>query len=292
VSPTAARGPRRPPVERIRDELRDAAGPQLAAELPTGFQLLGHVLIVRWPETLRPHFPLLVEAFRRAFGVRVILRQVGPIAGELRTPVLERLLDGPTETEVREGGVRWRFDAARIMFSAGNHTERVRAGRLVQPGETVVDLFAGIGYFALPAAKIGRAARVVAVDRNPLSVQYLEENARRNGVAERVEVRCGDNRSVEIPPGNSDRVFLGYLPSAVPWVDRAVPLLRPSGGWMHVHLVADARHAVADGARAVTAAVEDSGGRLTEPAWGREVKAFGPGRTHVVVDVHVVPGRT
>ena len=291
MSPTAVRGPRRPPVERIRDELRDAAGAQLAAELPTGYQRLGHVLIVRWPELLRPHFPTLVESFRRALGVRVILRQVGPIEGELRTPAVERLLDGPTETEVREGGVWWQFDAARIMFSAGNHAERVRAGRLVQPGETVVDLFAGIGYFALPAAKIGRAARVVAVDRNPLSVRYLEENARRNGVAERVEVRWGDNRIVAIPPGTADRIFLGYLPSAVPWLDRAVPLLRPSGGWMHVHLIADARDALEDGARAVTAGVEDSGGRPTEPARARVVKAFGPGRTHVVVDVRVVPGR-
>ncbi|MCI4373711.1 MAG: methyltransferase [Thermoplasmata archaeon] len=287
----AVRGPRQPPVERIRDELSAAAGPEVAARLPAGYQRLGHVLVVRWPETLRPEFPRLAEAFQRTLGVRTILRHVGPIEGELRTPRVEVLLEGPTETEVVEDGIRWRFDAARIMFAAGNRNERVRAGRSVQPGENVVDLFAGIGYFALPAAKPGRAAHVLAVERNPLSVRYLEENVRRNRMGERVEVVLGDNRTVALPPGAADRVFLGYLPTAVPWVGRAVPLLRGSGGWLHVHTVTDAGGAGAAAEAVVVGAVEHAGGTVRTPARAHAVKAFGPGRTHVVVDVLVVPGR-
>ncbi len=291
MSLAAERAPRRPPVERVRDELRAAAGPDVAARLPAGYQRLGHVLLVRWPESLRPQFPLLAEAFRRTLGVRTILRHAGPIEGELRTPRVEVLLEGPTETEVVEHGVRWKFDAARIMFAAGNRMERLRAGRLVRPGETVVDLFAGIGYFALPAAKVGRASRVVAVDRNPLSVHYLDENARRNGVKDRVESLLGDNRTATIPSGEADRVFLGYLPTAVPWIDRALALLRAEGGWLHVHTVVDARGALASGEELVTRAAESAGGTLAAPAAAREVKPYGPGRSHVVVDAHVVPGR-
>jgi tRNA wybutosine-synthesizing protein 2 len=291
VSPAAGRGPRRPPVERVRDELRAAAGPDRAAQLPSGYQRLGHVLVVRWPESLRPQFPLLAEAFRRTLGVRTILRHVGPIEGELRTPRVEVLLEGPTETEVIEHGIRWRFDAARIMFAAGNRTERVRAGRLVRPGETVVDLFAGIGYFALPAAVVGHAGRVLAVDRNPLSVHYLRENARRNAVADRVEAILGDNRVVPLPDGGADRVFLGYLPSAVPWLARALGLVRPSGGWVHVHSVVDARGALGSAEEAVRRAVGEAGGSLRTSPHAREVKPYGPGRTHVVVDADVVPGR-
>jgi tRNA wybutosine-synthesizing protein 2 len=285
------RGPRRPPVERVREELQAVAGPEVARRLPSGYQRLGHVLLVRWPESLRPQFPLLSDAFHRTLGVRTILRHVGPIEGELRLPKVEVLREGPTETEVVEHGVRWRFDAARIMFAAGNRTERARAGKLVHPGETVIDLFAGIGYFAVPAAKVGGAERVLAVERNPLSVHYLEENARGNGVADRVSALLGDNREVSLPTGWADRVFLGYLPSAVPWVARAVPLLRPEGGWLHVHAVVDARGACAAAEREVTKAAELAGGRLDAPAKAREVKPYGPGRTHVVVDARVVPAR-
>jgi tRNA wybutosine-synthesizing protein 2 len=290
VSPAAARGPRRPPIERIRDELRVRAGPEVARTLPSGYQRLGRVLVVRWPEALRPYFPELADAARRNLGVRTVLRHVGPIEGELRVPRLERLSDGPTETEVVEHGVRWRFDAARIMFAAGNRTERVRAGRLVQPGETVVDLFAGIGYFALPAAIVGRAAVVHAVDRNPLSIQYLEENARRNRVASTVRPILGDNRTVELPAHSADRVFLGYLPSALPWVPIALGRVRGTGGWLHVHLATDARDALPSAERSVAEAVESAGGQLGAPPRAREVKPYGPGRTHVVVDVRAVPG--
>lgn len=51
----------------------------------------------------------------------------------------------------REAGVTFVFDVTRCMFSSGNTTERARMGRLPEcAGQTVVDLFAGIGYFTLP----------------------------------------------------------------------------------------------------------------------------------------------
>jgi tRNA wybutosine-synthesizing protein 2 len=287
VSPRAPRGPRRPPVERVRAVLRAAAGPAHAAELPSGYQRLGHVLVVRWPETLRPYYPLLAAAFRRELGVDVVLRHEGPIEGDRRTPHVEALGPGPTDTEVVEHGIRWRFDAARIMFAAGNRTERARAGRLVRRGEVVADLFAGIGYFAVPAAKVGGASRVLAVDHHPLALRYLRENARLNGVADRIEPVEGDNRTVALPATGVDRVFLGYLPSALPWVPRALGLVRPGGGWLHVHTVVDARDALRAGEVLVADTVRAAGGAVLEGPRAREVKAYGPGRTHLVVDVRV-----
>jgi tRNA wybutosine-synthesizing protein 2 len=290
VTPTSRRGPRRPPVERVRVALAEVAGDRVAALLPAGYQRLGTVLLVRWPEALRPHFPLLAEALRRELGAETVLRVTGPIAGELREPATERLAGHSTETEVVEHGIRWRFDAARIMFAAGNRTERVRAGRLVRPGETVYDLFAGIGYFAIPAAR-GGAERVYAVDRNPVAIHYLSENVVLNDVEDRIHVVFGDNREVRLTDGSADRVFLGYLPSAVPWVDRALHLLREEGGWLHVHLVVDARDAKGQAEREVAEAIREAGGGVEGALGVREVKPYGPGRTHVVADVRAaIPG--
>ena len=218
MSPATTRGPSRPPVERVRSELARDAGPDLAAQLPKRYVRLGHVLVVRWPETLRPHFPRLARSLARAHGARTVLRFAGPVQGELRTPRAELLFGSETETEVLEHGVRWRFDAARVLFATGNKIERARAGQVVQPGETVIDLFAGIGYFAIPAARFGHAARVLAVDRNPVSIRYLTVNARLNRVDAVVSPLLGDNRTIDLPTGTADRVFLGYSPP-------------PSRGW-------------------------------------------------------------
>lgn len=50
----------------------------------------------------------------------------------------------------RENGITYSFDATKCMFSWGNLSEKLRMARLDCKEETVVDLFAGIGYFVLP----------------------------------------------------------------------------------------------------------------------------------------------
>jgi tRNA wybutosine-synthesizing protein 2 len=283
------RGPRGGPAERVRERLRAAAGDEWAEAMPAGYQRMGRVLLLRLPGRFRPYYPVLGRAWREELGVSTVLAQSGPVEGELREPRVDLIAGTETETEVVEHGVRWKFDAARIMFAGGNRTERHRAEALVRPGETVVDLFAGIGYFAIPAARSGRASRVIAVEKNPLSFRYLSENVEANGVAARIDCLLGDNRTVPLPASVADRVFLGYLPDATPWVSRAVELLRPEGGWVHVHTVADARDDGRAAARAVETAARAARATTREPPRTREVKPYGPGRTHLVVDAWLRP---
>ncbi len=285
MSPIAGRD-RRSPAERVRDRLRGRLPERRLAELPTGYQRLGSVLVLDLPEPLRPSFSEIGEAWREVLGVRAVLRRAGPVEGELRRPELEPIAPGPTETTVLEHGVRFRFDAARVLFARGNREERHRIGRLVRPGEVVVDLFAGIGYFTLPALVTGRAARVIAVEKNPVSFDYLVENLRRNGVSDRAEPVLGDNRTVALPTATADRVVLGYLPTAVPWIGRALSLLSASGGAMHVHLLVGTREGPEGASELVRSEVERLG-RGVDDARGRRVKRYGPGRDHMVVDVAV-----
>lgn len=288
-APAARDRPGGGPSAEVRERLRTRFGETAARALPPGYQRLGSVLLLRLPESLRPAFPFIGEAFREVLGVEAVLRRSGPVAGEFRAPGVETIAGGPTETIVVEHGVRYRFDAARILFARGNRTERHRIGRLVRPGETVVDLFAGIGYFALPALVTGRAAQVHAVEKNPVAYRYLLENLRLNRVDGRARPWLGDNRDVVLPKGQADRVVLGYLPDARPWVDRALRLLRHEGGALHVHRVVEVRAGEAGAIRGVRAAIDRAGGSLEEIG-AREVKPYGPGRTHWVVDARARPG--
>jgi len=218
--------------------------------------------------------------------VGAVLRRRGPIQGDYRLPGVEFIAGDDARTEVVENGIRYRFDARAVMFSAGNRTERRRAGELVRPGEAVGDLFAGIGYFTLPAARHGRAAHVFACEANPTSVAALRDNVMVNRVADRVTIYAGPNEEAPLPRDALDRVFLGYLPSAVGWIPRAVDLLRSSGGSLHVHHVVGTIGGVAEAEGSVRAAVERTGARVRSLT-GREVKPYGPGRMHAVVDVEL-----
>ena len=281
---------RLPPAARVRARLAATLGAARASELPDGYQRLGHVLLVRVPPGLWPHRREVGRAWVEELGVDTVLARTGPVGGELREPHAETIAGDRTETEVVEFGVRWRLDAARLMFAMGNRTERRRVRDLVRPGERIADLFAGIGYFAVPAALVDPSVRVTAVEKNPVAHRYLVENAAANGVAERLTAVLGDNRRAELAPGTFDRQFLGWLPDARPWLGRAVELASPGRAWLHVHFVDDVRTSLAGSAGSVERALAALGRTVDRAASAREVKPYGPGRRHVVVDARLGAG--
>jgi tRNA wybutosine-synthesizing protein 2 len=274
------------PVERVRRRLQRAGHPGAAGALPRGYTRLGRVLLVRLPENLRPEFRLIGRAYADELGVGSVLRHAGPVLGEYRQPQLEVIFGTDSETEVLEHGVRWRFDAARILFARGNKSERARAGAGLRPGSHVIDLFAGIGYFAIPAALAQPSVRVTAAEANPLAYRYLLENLGLNRVSERVRALLGDNRELPLPLASADRVLLGFLPSAIPWLDRALPLLRPEGGTLIVHLVTDSNRGAGGAAEKVRTRLERLGVAGSELV-ARVVKPYGPGRVHAVVEARI-----
>lgn len=284
--------PRRPPVppaERVRAALAGRAGAEVARLLPRGYQRLGDLLLLRLPGALAPFERQVAEAYRDELGVRNVLALEGGEEGEFRHPRVRALLPGEgTETLHREAGLLWELDAAEVMFSPGNRHERERMARLVRPGERVLDLFAGIGYFTLPMAHQGGPATVWAVEKNPVAFQYLLRNLALNGLEDRVRPLLGDNRCVELPRGSFDRVVLGYLPSSLPFLPRALELLDPKGGHLHAHLLAGSRDPGGAALEGFHRAVGRAGGEVLESAW-HAVKSYGPGRVHGVVDARVRP---
>ena len=179
------------------------------------------------------------------------------------------------------------------MWSSGNVTERRRIGQLDLRGETVVDAYAGVGYYTLQMLVHGGAAHVHACEWNPASIDGLRTSAALNGVEDRLTVHEGDNSMAMAKlRGVADRVILGLLPSSEPAWKAAVHCLKDSGGWLHVHMNVEEEQL-----EAWTAATVE---RLnsTADAMGRpwalvakhleKVKWYAPRVRHVVLDIQAV----
>lgn len=80
----------------------------------------------------------------------------------------------------REGDCTFAFDFTKVYWNSRLSGEHERIVHMFKPDAVVADVFAGVGPFALPAAKKGCA--VLANDLNPESYKYLVQNIKSNNV--------------------------------------------------------------------------------------------------------------
>ncbi|HSM65868.1 MAG TPA: 50S ribosomal protein L11 methyltransferase [Ilumatobacteraceae bacterium] len=127
-------------------------------------------------------------------------------------------------------------------FGLGDHpTTALCLGalrRLVRPGADVLDVGCGTGVLSVAAALLG-ARTVRAVDIASAAVEATADNARRNGVVDRIGV---DNSSLAVLDGDFDVVVANILaPALVEMADELRRLTAP-GGALVVSGVLAARH--------------------------------------------------
>jgi len=152
-----------------------------------------------------------------------VINKRSKVKGTERVRDWDVLVGTDTETVHREYGCSFLVDVASVYFSPRLATERHRVARQVADGERVFDMFAGVGPFTVPMAK--RGSKAVGVDINENAVAYLEENARRNDVAERITAVHGDVREVAGAYADwADRIVMNLPHSADSFLDTAVSI--------------------------------------------------------------------
>ncbi|WP_435073437.1 class I SAM-dependent methyltransferase [Halorubrum sp. HHNYT27] len=219
-----------------------------------------------------------------------VLNRASPIEGELRVRRWDVLAGTDTETVHREYGHEFLLDVAEVYFSPRLATERHRVIEQMEPGEDAIDMFAGVGPYAVPMAT--RGADVVACDLNERAVEYLRQNAARNGVADRVTAIAGDVRDLvggaDGAPADyadtADRLVMNLPHSADEFLDTAVAL---AGDECVVHYY-DIQHEddpFGPGTRAIRAAADDEYEVTVETE--HVVKSYAPHEYNVCLDVRL-----
>ena len=278
----------------LMEELRGRLPERLLPLLPSGFQRIGHIIILSLRPELAEHAELIGSVvLKRLPYARTVCRKIGPMVSPIKKPQVEVIAGEPeTETVHKEGGCLFKLDVAKLMFSKGNVRERARMAKVVRSGELVFDLFAGIGYFTIPMAKTGRPALIYAVDINPLAIHYLVENVRLNGVRGLVVPVLGDCRNVvEKMPGLADRVLMGFIPGTRAFLPTALKALKPEGGIVHYHDIYHKRELWWKPLKALESAASEAGLELVRVLYKSIVKSYAPRIYHIVVDAFFGPAR-
>ncbi|GMH04624.1 hypothetical protein Nepgr_006464 [Nepenthes gracilis] len=159
-------------------------------EVPSSFETIvkystleSHIAHLNITEELLPYKDVIAKVIydKNYPRIRTVLNKVGTITNEFRVPKFEIIAgENNMVTEVKQYGARFKLDYGLVYWNSRLEHEHKRLVSLFQGGETICDMFAGIGPFAIPAAQKG--CMVYANDLNPDSIRFLKINSAINMV--------------------------------------------------------------------------------------------------------------
>ena len=205
------------------------------------FDQVGDIIILKIPDSLVPKKKtigkVLLEKVKTA---KSVFYQSSPVSGNFRTRKLELLAgEDKTETEYKEHGCRFKVDVEKAFFSPRLSTERDRIANLVKDGETVINMFGGVGMFSIIAAKKKKCV-VYNIDINPSATKLCEQNIKINKLVGKVESLTGDATKIieEQLSGKGDRVLMLLPEKSDEFLDAAIKAAKKNGiihYYCHIH---------------------------------------------------------
>jgi tRNA (guanine37-N1)-methyltransferase len=225
----------------LKKALEGILSSQESEELISAFDQIGNIIIVRIPDLLLPKKKLIGEALLKEVKIsKSVFYQASPVEGDFRTRNLEILAgEDRTETEYKEFGCRFVVDVANAFFSPRLSTERERIANLIQDGETMVNMFAGVGMFSIMAAK-KKKCTVYSIDINPIASKLCEKNIELNKLAGKVISINGDtSKIIDAELQNiADRTLMLLPERSDEFLDSAIKTTKDGGTihyYSHIH---------------------------------------------------------
>jgi len=208
-------------------------------------------------------------------SIHSVLFATSEVSGEYRTREFRVLAGIPTTcTDVIEYGYRFTVDLSNAYFSSRLSSERQRILERMGDGEIVLDMFSGVGPFAITLA--ARAALVVGSDINPRAITLMLTNLAQNRTRNVLPILADAHHLPAIIPWQFDRIIMNLPLSSSAFLSEGFRLCKP-GGVIHFYTLVS-------GKGEHNELIHELGGEITEE---RVVRSYSPGQWHAVYDVKV-----
>ena len=166
--------------------------------LPTSYDILGNIALIKIPDTLLKYKKNIGEAILKVKKNIQTVCLIKPVKGELRTRTIE-IIAGKKQTKTlhKEFGLTFFVDVKDTYFSPRLANERKRITELVKKDEVIVDMFTGVAPFPIMIAKYCQPKIIYAVDKNKKSISLAEYNVRINKVVDKITLFNQDSKNIK-----------------------------------------------------------------------------------------------
>ncbi|XP_018315307.1 FAD synthase isoform X1 [Mycetomoellerius zeteki] len=146
-------------------------------EVPTAYSLVGDIMQLNLRDVHLPYKSIIGQIFLdKTANARTVVNKIDTINTSFRYFAMEILAgERNTITSAKEHGCTYQFDFAQVYWNPRLSTEHTRIVTFMTQGDVLYDVFAGVGPFAIPAAR--KKVQVFANDLNPESYKWLQKNA-------------------------------------------------------------------------------------------------------------------
>lgn len=252
------------------------------------YELIGNIALLEDPDLDSQKASRIAAALLRTQpNIKTVVKPLTPVIGEFRVREFEVIAGEPrTETVHREYGCRYKVDLSKAYFTPRLSTERSRILSWVKNGDTVVDMFAGVGPYSILLAKSNRPSKVVAIDKNPDAVHYLTENISLNS-AKNIEAIEGDAREeAKRFAGTADHVIMNLPHNAHEFLNSAVLLTKPAG-IIHYYGITPEDDLFESSVELIRKAAEKAG-RKIEILEKRVVRSYAPHQYNICIEARII----
>ncbi len=276
---------------KLRNKLKNKLNKKELDYLPKGYQIIGNILLIKLDKKLLKHKKIIGKAIIGILPYLHTVCLIKEIKKQVRKPKIEVIFGCKnTQTLHRVHGCKFLLDVSDIMWSQGNKQERMRLVKNVKSRETIVDMFAGIGYFSIFLAKYCKPKKIYAIDINPKAIEYLRRNIWLNDVENKIEILQGDcKKFAKLLKNTADRVIMGYLFKTEQFLPHALKIAKNKAV---IHFHRTVKQEEIDKIKEKIKKIGEKNKVKIKVLKTKRVKSYAPKIWHVVYDLKVIKNRS
>jgi tRNA (guanine37-N1)-methyltransferase len=223
-------------VKLLQKSLEGVLSESEARAVETGIDIVGDIAIVKLDESVKDQGGRVGAAILASMkNVKAVFDQEGGLEGDFRLRRLTHIGgEERTLTVHKENQLRFAVDVEKCYFTPRLSTERLRIVEMSQPGEIVLNMFAGVGPYSNTLSK-RRGATLYSNELNEVAFQLHLRNNEMNKVEELTTTLNEDARKLpDVLDIRFDRVLMPHPSQSEKFLETAASMAKENG-WIHYY---------------------------------------------------------
>jgi len=275
-------------VTDYREYLKDRINEKLLKFLPRSFDIIGNIVIIEIPEILIQFENLIGESIIKCLkNIRTVYAKSSGVSGDFRLRNL-RLIGGIDDpiTIHKENNCIFELNVKKVYFSPRLGSERLRVVNSVKNGETIIDMFAGVGPYSIQIAK-NKVVKVIAFDINPDAIFYLKRNIKLNKTTLIKPILGNIRDKINDFQFSADRVIMNLPGSAFEFLDCSCKLISKKGGVIHYYQFIPSEVKNKEVLNTLENRIKKFGRKIENILFCKKIKQISPTKSKIAIDIEI-----